>query len=492
MIRFAVAVFFVLTLPRLWTFGMFLDGLLYASIARNMADGAGTFNAPYYSDFLGKVFLWHPPLSMWLHSLFYRALGDYALVDSLFGFLSGCVILILLYLILRTVDAQKSENGKSYWSVVLLVSLMPMTSWIFSNNMLEITMTVFILASVYFQLRVLNFKPGAMTGATLPVGTATATFQPTLCRLSVGYFFSGGFLALAVLSKNVAGLFPLIIPLLHYILFKKISLKKAVFLSFLLTAAVVFCTYSVLYFSNSVEFYKSYLNSQLFPSLSGKLEGESTDFTRNIWLMVSEALIPVLLSVFITTIFKKWSETKVSRLSLFFLILGLSGTLPLFLIHKFRSYYLYPGLPFFALSIAVFFAPAFSELDKKFETSPRFRRYTNLFSSALIMASVVLFIAGKNYPVRLKEFKHDVFDIPLKIPARSTITNCMGYDDYTLIAAFQRYFKLSLINKSNLENSRWILEDKNNKCNFPKDCKKINRENSVRYNIYDCGQDSRS
>ncbi|MDH4262255.1 MAG: glycosyltransferase family 39 protein [Spirochaetia bacterium] len=470
MIYFAIAVFLILLLPRLWAFGMFLDGLLYASIARNMAEGAGTFNAPYYTDFMGKIFYWHPPLSFWLHSLFYRFFGDNTLVDTLFGFVSGGVILALLFFIFQLSDDQKSDDtGKPYWSVILLVSLMPMTSWIFSNNMLEITMTVFILASVYFQLRALNAK------TNLKLRSLTFYF---LC--------AGVSLALAVLSKNIAGLFPLIVPMLHYILFKKTSFTKALLLSIFLTAAAILTTYLILYFTDSIDFYKNYIQHQLVPSVSGSMPGEKTGAARNTWLILSELLLPLVVSLSVTAISKKWNQIKVSRLSLFFLIIGLAGTVPLFLVHKFRSYYLYPGLPFFALSIAAIFAPSFLELDKKFKTSALFRRYTTILSFMTAITAVILFFSFKNYPSRLKEFKYDFYDTALNIPPRSAVANCVGSEQYTLIAAFQRYYKLSLVSETNPENSRWILNDKTQKCKVDKSCRKINRPDSLLYDLYDC------
>ena len=47
---FTVASMLALTVPRLWQRGMFLDGVTYAVVARNMADGVGTFWAPSFSE----------------------------------------------------------------------------------------------------------------------------------------------------------------------------------------------------------------------------------------------------------------------------------------------------------------------------------------------------------------------------------------------------------------------------------------------------------
>ena len=51
-------------LPRLAHRGMFLDGVTYASIARNLAEGRGRFWAPHYTATIYPAFHEHPPLGV--------------------------------------------------------------------------------------------------------------------------------------------------------------------------------------------------------------------------------------------------------------------------------------------------------------------------------------------------------------------------------------------------------------------------------------------
>ena len=76
-----IAVFAAATLPRLAQRGMFVDGVTYASIARNLAEGRGTFWTPFYTDTLYPQFHQHPALGLWLQSLWFRALGDHLIVE---------------------------------------------------------------------------------------------------------------------------------------------------------------------------------------------------------------------------------------------------------------------------------------------------------------------------------------------------------------------------------------------------------------------------
>ena len=58
--------------PRLAQRGMFVDGVTYAAIARNLAEGRGTFWSPHYTATLYSIFHEHPPLGLWLESLWFR------------------------------------------------------------------------------------------------------------------------------------------------------------------------------------------------------------------------------------------------------------------------------------------------------------------------------------------------------------------------------------------------------------------------------------
>ena len=53
---------------------MIHDGIIYASIARHLAEGMGSVWFPY-SMFDEASFHHHPPLVFWLQSLFYSVFG---------------------------------------------------------------------------------------------------------------------------------------------------------------------------------------------------------------------------------------------------------------------------------------------------------------------------------------------------------------------------------------------------------------------------------
>ena len=73
---FSSALFILLVLMPLMRQGMFLDGVTYAAIAKNLSLNHGSIWQPFYSETCFPVFYEHPPLAIYLESLFFRVLGQ--------------------------------------------------------------------------------------------------------------------------------------------------------------------------------------------------------------------------------------------------------------------------------------------------------------------------------------------------------------------------------------------------------------------------------
>jgi len=75
------ALFMLMTGFRLFAEGMFVDGVTYAAISRNLANGLGSFWEPHFSATLDTQFHGHPPLALGMQSLAFRVFGDSLLVE---------------------------------------------------------------------------------------------------------------------------------------------------------------------------------------------------------------------------------------------------------------------------------------------------------------------------------------------------------------------------------------------------------------------------
>ena len=82
--------------PSLLSDGMFLDGLLYAVISKNLANGIGDFWHLHLTKTLSPIFFEHPPLAFGLQSLFFKILGDSIFVEKLYSFLTYVVTGIII------------------------------------------------------------------------------------------------------------------------------------------------------------------------------------------------------------------------------------------------------------------------------------------------------------------------------------------------------------------------------------------------------------
>src|SRR5215471_15032907 len=144
----ALSLYGLLVLPRMLSYGMFMDGVVYASIARNMAENYGSFWQPYYTTTVYPIFYEHPPLGFWLQSWAYRLCGDSVYVETWWGFGVGTLILLVLAGIWRCVAPQGYALAGAWFPIMLFI-VTPMTSWALANNLLENTMTCFIVLAVW-------------------------------------------------------------------------------------------------------------------------------------------------------------------------------------------------------------------------------------------------------------------------------------------------------------------------------------------------------
>jgi len=118
----AIAGIFMLIICHSWlSDGMFMDGTIYATISRNLANGSGTFWQPHLTDTIYPVFIEHPPLAFGLEAILFKVFGDSRFVERFYSlltiFITGIIIVSIWKLILK-----KSSTG---WLPVLFWITMP-------------------------------------------------------------------------------------------------------------------------------------------------------------------------------------------------------------------------------------------------------------------------------------------------------------------------------------------------------------------------------
>jgi 4-amino-4-deoxy-L-arabinose transferase-like glycosyltransferase len=158
---FTAAVILLLVLPQMVQHGMFMDGTQYACVARNLVFGKGTFWNPHLSDSwsmnLNNSFQEHPPLVYALQSVFFLIMGDTIYAERLY---SSFILMLCVYFICKIWEKVVPEKAESTaWLPVLLWFITPSVFWGFRSNVMENTLTLFVLIAVYFSFKSIGQTP---------------------------------------------------------------------------------------------------------------------------------------------------------------------------------------------------------------------------------------------------------------------------------------------------------------------------------------------
>ena len=333
---FTTAVFAAVLIPTLVTRGMFLDGVTYAAISRNLAEGVGTLFMPHYTQTLYPQFFEHPPFAFWIQSLFFRAFGDGFLTERIHSFFMALTSAAMVAILFRTICPPQVK--RFWWLPVLLWISMPLVFWSYRNNMLENTATVLTLSAVFF-------------------------FLKSLSPRSFAFGLLGGiFTALAFLTKGPVGLFPAAVPLIAWIVNRNRSGILPAALGFFQTAVILFLVIWMI--PGLADNLTAYLDTQLIPALQGRREVTTQSHFHLLKRLVAELTLTIVL-VLAMTLFKfrrSVSFRGTSRGTWLFLLIALSASLPLLITLKQRSFYLVPSMPFFVLAASLYIVPGLVDL----------------------------------------------------------------------------------------------------------------------------------
>jgi 4-amino-4-deoxy-L-arabinose transferase-like glycosyltransferase len=88
----------ILVISQLVQDGMFMDGMIYVTVSRNLAEGVGSFWDPYFSATLMTSYHEQPPLYFGLLALFYKVFGSSMYVERLFSLVCLAVTCFYMHL----------------------------------------------------------------------------------------------------------------------------------------------------------------------------------------------------------------------------------------------------------------------------------------------------------------------------------------------------------------------------------------------------------
>ena len=419
---FTFAVLAAAIVPRLAHRGMFVDGVTYASIARNLAEGRGSFWSPSYTATVYPQFHMHPALGLWLQSLWFRALGDHMVVERAYAITVALATAFLIGAIWRRLH-EGNENPSSArqfeWLPILSWIAVPVVSWSIVGNMLETTVTCFIAGSV-----------AALVEA--------AWARPTAAFVAWGGL-SGLCIIAAALTKGPVALFALAAPLLVPVTSDRRG--RSLLAAAQWTTAGI-CALGVLSVPEARASLLQYLNEQLLPALDGRYDSDSLKIVKvmleGVWLPMIVGAVLIVAAARELVVPSKGEQ----RQAMSFLLLGLAGTLPILASRKQMGHYLVPAVPFFAMATASFIAPTVARLVGRIVVNRQ---------AGAISATAVFIIFGTitaSFVPALDRDRQRLADLDAlepMAPRGVTVGICYAASgDWGLHAWFERRFHVSL------------------------------------------------
>jgi 4-amino-4-deoxy-L-arabinose transferase-like glycosyltransferase len=455
-----IAIFLIIVAPNLLSDGMFMDGLLYATISRNLANGLGSFWQPHLTDILAPQFHGHPPLAFGIQSLFFRIFGDTIYVERIYSVSTFFITGYLMVLIWKIVT-EKAYKHLGWLPLCFWITI-PLVTWSASNNMLENTMMVFTTLSLFFILKSIE----------------TNKF--------VFLFYAGISLFLAFLTKGFVGLYPLSLPFWTLLFKKDYQLKRFLIDTFVIIAGIIIpFVLMINVMPESKSSLISYINEQVIDGIKNK---ETVGSRFYIISRLLKELLPASISIFIIYLFTKKIKFGLTNKPAVYIMtaLSLAGVIPIMISLKQRGFYIDTVFPVISLVLAMLTAPRILFLINKINISSLKFRLFKKISAGLLIISIIFTLMNVNRVGRDKEKLKDVYSIIKIVPENSIILVQPDiWTDWTLHGYLARYANISMenINSDKTVQSNFILVYKNYK-NKKLDGYKQLKTNLLNYNIY--------
>ncbi len=428
----------ILWLTNLFTKGMFMDGVYNALFAHNLAKNVGGFWTPQTADYMHPSYWDNPQLSAYFLSLWYKFFGDYYWVEKLYSLFCAIAQLVLIASLWKIYFIEEEEK-KYAWLPCLFFLMIPLTSWCYSNNLMENTMSIFTSASIIVFL----------------------LFLRTEKNLVLYSLIGGALILLALLTKGPVALFPLVVPFFFIWIERNFNYPKAflyMLIQFLVGAGIFVFVFSM---ETPKNFLQHYLEVQLLPVLNNQTKTNASQFA--ILMQLLMALSPLLLLSVVSFFFSRRIAFKYKsffKTAIVFIAIGLSASVPIMISAKQNKHYLLPSLPVFVVGFACLVLPLVKWLEKKFNEHETERILTFVKTGCVIVIVGCIFLSIKN----IGSYSRDeelLFDIE-KIQALVTSENIIRadwslYSDWALRANLNRFYDKKICMPNEASETKFYL-----------------------------------
>ncbi len=427
-------------LPRVLIEGMFFDGLIYSSIARNLAEGQGSLWHLVFSErssllgyFVPNNFTDHPPLVFLTQSWLFRVVGDVWWVEKLYCSIILALTVLVFVAVWREWYRHDNDSRSAWWFAVVLWYACPTVLWGYPYNQLDAPMALWDLCAVYCAVRAVRkeYNQSVMQSASWALLAGVAV----LC---------------AFMTKGPVGLYPLAItPVLWLTRYQRCTFSQmATYLALMVFVLVIggFALYS---YEPARNFMMQYLSNQIGGALGGKRVQELGASRLDFFRLLSIELAPMLLISALSGGVAWWMRTKHAvQFSAYSALqreriraiafLAVLASFPIMVSLKQSAHYLAPSLPLYAMAFASVCLPFVNQWWKGLEGKA-------LVRSRIVLSIVFVAILGYSatrfgVPARQGEIIRDLRVLPTFVEHRSTLYAPEDIaNNHEIAAYFERY-----------------------------------------------------
>ena len=391
-----------------------MDGITYAAISKNMANGMGSFWNPYYTDCLFPSFHEHPALALYLESIFYRLFGDSMLVAKVYSCITYLISGFLIVLIWKEI----MHDLKTGWLPLLLWIMIALVFWGATNNVLENTMAIFVLSSVLFYLYSVKKNRFLMI------------------------FLSGGMLFCAFLTKGFTGLYPLAFPFFYWLFNRERTFWQMVLDTLVLTLSMLLF-FAVIVGMNPTarESMTAYLNNQVVDSIKNVRNTDSRFYIVGRFFMELLVSIAITLVIIVVGLLKRIINVadlkkNIGKVAMLFFF-GLTGVVPMMISLKQSGMYALTAFPFYAILLAIL---SYAVIEKV-HLSLIAKRLTNIGCVLLMITALAMNVFYAGQTTKDKDMFNDMDCFLTVLSEKEIVEVDTGIaSDFTFIA-YMSYFK---------------------------------------------------
>ena len=322
------------------------DGLVYASIARNLAAGHGSFWQPYFTEYHLPQFYDHPALAISWQAWAYKVFGDHDAIEKIYSFIITALNWLLLYALAKRF--MPYLRWYKAWVLLLAWLVVPVNPWAYASNMLEPVANIFGLIALY--LIIVSYQQ-----------------QQRGSKLLASLLVAGVSTCIGVYVNGPLVLFVWLVEPCLWLLYQQ---ERSAWSCYRWLVLVVVTVVAFLAFIPAHQNFIHYWHQQVLASLQNK-RLNSKFFGLDRFAIVYTTLVMLLPNFILAGLSYLFATPKPIRVAkqhaVFFLLLFLISVLPIMLSSKQFYHYALQGYPFMQMVLALLLLPAiFAKLAEWF------------------------------------------------------------------------------------------------------------------------------